>query len=137
MAISQSFVVTIEFAGAAPFMGHAQSGGMMSTRNIRLVEAHAGSSREFTLYDGDAPGYTLSVEETAQLEQLLGKIEMKAPWQAHAGFDGTNYELTLQGAMSSVTFRWWLEVPAEWEQVGAVFDYVLEVADGYHAGIRG
>ena len=129
MAIRQFFVVTIEFAEAAPFMGNAESDRVLVTRNIRLVESHAETSPIFTLYDRDAPEYTLSVDETEQLRQLLGQIEVKTPWQGYAGFDGTDYELTLLGAMSSVTFRWWVKVPAEWEQVGVLFDYVLAVAD--------
>jgi len=129
MPTRQYFVVTIEFAGAAPFTGNAQSDKVKVTREIRLAEAYAGISRSFTLYDGNGPAYTLSDQETEKLDQLLGRIEVKAPWQDYAGFDGTDYELTLLGAMSSVTFRWWVKVPAEWEQVGDVFDYVLAVAE--------
>lgn len=129
MAIKQFFVVTIAFAEAAPFMGNAQSDRVLVTRNIRLVESNVETSPSFTLYDGDAPEYILSVDETEQLRQLLGQIEVKAAWQGYAGFDGTDYELNLLGAMSSVTFRWWVKAPAEWEQVGVVFDYVLAVAD--------
>jgi hypothetical protein len=131
--IKQLFVVTIEFAGAALFGGSAQPGRRLMARNIRLVESRTESSLEYTLHDGDAPEYILSVEETAQLDHLLRQIEVKAPWQASAGLDGTDYELTLQKAMSSLTFRWWVEVPAEWKGVGAVFDHVLAVADRCHA----
>jgi hypothetical protein len=35
--------------------------------------------------------------------------------------------------MSSVTFRWWMEVPAEWREVGALLHHVLAVADGCRA----
>ena len=52
-------------------------------------------------------------------------------------FDGADYELALRGAMSSLTFRWWVEVPAEWQGVGAVFDYVMAVADGCRAWASG
>jgi hypothetical protein len=131
--IRQLFAVSIEFAGAAFFMGGAQPDRVLKTRDIRLVESCIESSRRFTLYDGDAPEYTLSIEETSQLDHLLGQIGVKVPWQASAGLDGTDYELTLQGAMSSLTFRWWVEVPAEWQEVGALFDYVLAVADDYRA----
>ena len=129
MAIKQFFTVTIEFAEAAPFKGNAQSDRVLVTRHIRLVESQAGTLPSFTLYDGDAPEYTLSVDETEQLRQLLGQLEVKAPWQGYSGFDGTDYELNLLGAMSSVTFRWWVKVPAVWQQVGVVFDYVLALAD--------
>jgi hypothetical protein len=129
MAINQFFAVTIEFAEAAPYRGNAHSDRVLVTRHIRLVESHAETSPSFILYDGDAPEYILSVSETEQLHQLLGQIEVKAPWQGSAGFDGTDYELTLLGAMSSVTFRWWVKVPAEWQQVGVLFDYVLALAD--------
>ena len=131
MAISQTYVLTIEFAGAAIFGRPAGPEMMLITRNIRLVESPPGPTRAFTLHEGDGPGYTLTGEQTAKLDRLLGEIEFKAPWQAQAGFDGTTYELVLQGAMSSVTFRWWIQAPPEWEQVGALFDYVLKVADGY------
>jgi hypothetical protein len=99
-----------------------------------LGESRAGSSRSYTLHEGEGPVYTLSVEETAQLDHLLGQIGVKAPWQGSAGFDGITYELTLQHAMSSVTFRWWIDVPDAWPGVGALFDHVLAVADGCRAG---
>jgi hypothetical protein len=134
MAISSFYYVTIEFAGAAPFAGNTQSGIRLSNRDIRLVESNADSSRSFILQDGDAPEYKLSDEETTKLDQLLGQLKVKAPWQASAGFDGANFELSLLGALSSMTFCWWMDVPAEWEGVGAVFDYVMALADGYHKG---
>ena len=129
MAVSQYFAVTIEFASAAPFLGGAQLDRVGVTREIRLVENRTKISRNFTLYDGDMPEYTLSLIETRRLDQLLGELIVKTPWQGSAGFDGVDCELTLLGAMSSVTFRWWVKAPEEWEQVGAVFDYVLAVAD--------
>jgi hypothetical protein len=132
--IRQLFVVTIEFAGAAFFTGGAHSDRVLASRDIRVVESRTGSSRSFSLHEGDGLEYTLSVEEAAQLDHLLGQIGVKVPWQASAGLDGADYELTLQAAMSSVTFRWWIDVPAEWPGVGALFDYVLAVADGCRAG---
>jgi hypothetical protein len=131
--ISQLFVVTIQFAGAAFFTGGAHPDRALASRNIRVIESGTGSSRSFTLHEGDEPEYTLSVKEAAQLDHLLGQIGVKVPWQASAGFDGADYELTLQGAKSSVTFRWWMEVPAKWQEVGALFDYVLQMADGCRA----
>ena len=133
MAIRQSFVVTIEFGGAGLFTGGAHADGMLASRNIRVVESGTGSSRSFSLREGDGPEYTLSAEEAAQLDHLLGQIGVKVPWQGRAGFDGATYELTLQHAMSSLTFRWWIDVPAEWPGVGALFDYVLAVTDGRRA----
>jgi hypothetical protein len=129
MPIRQLFVVTIEFAGAAPFVENPQPERGLGTRYLRLVEKYSEISRSFTLYGGNELEYKLSVEETEQLDQLLRQMDVKAPWQSYTGFDGTDYELTLLGAMSSVTFRWWVKAPAEWEQVGAVFDYVLAVAE--------
>ncbi|MFZ5918442.1 MAG: hypothetical protein ACOYZ7_16010 [Chloroflexota bacterium] len=134
MPIRQLFVVTIEFAGAAFFVGGAQPGREWRARDIRLIESGAGPSRRFTLHEGDGPAYLFSVQETAQLNHLLGQMGMKVPWLARAGMDGTDYELTLLAAMSCLTFRWWSEVPAEWQPVGAVFDYVVAVADGCRAG---
>ena len=129
MPIRGLYVVSIEFAGAALTSGGPQPAGMLRTRGIRLVESRADQGHTYTLYDGASPEYTLSVEETEHLEQLLGGISVKAPWQGVMGLDGADNELTLRGAMSSITFRWWMDVPPEWKQVGAVFDYVMAVAD--------
>ena len=128
MPTRQFVIVTIEFAGAASFTENEKSDKTRVTREIRLVEVYAGISRSFTLYDGNAPAYILSDKETEQLDHLLGQIVVKAPWQEYTGFDGTDYELTLLGGMSSMTFRWWMKVPAEWEQVGDLFEYVLVLA---------
>ena len=130
MPFRQLCVVTIEFAGAGLFSGGAQPAGELRNRDIRLVESRTEQLRTFILHDGTGPEYALSAEETAQLDHLLGQIAVKVPWEGRAGFDGADYELTLQGAMSSLTFRWWIEPPAEWQQVGAVVDFVLVVADG-------
>ena len=130
MPFRQLTVVTIEFAGAGPFAGGALPGGELATGNIRLVESRTGPSRTFILHDGTRPEYALSAAETAQLDHLLAQVAVKVPWEGRAGFDGADYELTLRGAMSSLTFRWWIEPPAEWQQVGAVVDFVLAVADG-------
>ena len=129
MPISQNFAVTIEFAGAAPFTGGAQSDRSFATRKIRLVESYVNQIQHFTLHEVEKPEYILTTDETARLSQMLGQMEVKVPWQGYAGFDGTDYELALLGAMSSVTFRWWVQVPSEWEQAGRVFDFVLEIAD--------
>ncbi len=128
MVIRQNIVVTIVFAGSVPFMGNAQPDGTFATRRIRLVESRAENAPSFTLSDGDKPESTLSMDESDRLQQLIGQIEVKAPWRGYVGFDGTDYELTLLGEMSSVTFRWWEKAPAEWERVGMVLDYVLELA---------
>ena len=132
MPIARLFVVTIEFADAAPFAGNSQSSRMLISRDIYLVESNDKSSRSFTLQEGNAPEYSLSVEETTHLDHLLGQIVARAPWNASAGFDGTDFELTLLGAKSSMTFRWWMDVPDVWVGVGEVFDYVLKLADESH-----
>jgi hypothetical protein len=134
MAIRQRCSVTIAFAGAGAASAGAPAGGAGKTRDVRVVESRAEQPRRFSVHDGDAPAYALSAEESAQLHHLLGRIEGRVPWRERVGLDGVDCELTLRGTMSCLTFRWWMEVPAEWEHVGAVFDYVLRVADARRAG---
>ncbi len=129
MPIRTLQTISIEFGGGGPVSPGSQPDRFPATRAIRLVESRTGQPYTFILYDGSRPEYTLAEEETERLLHLLGQIAVMAPWQPCVGFDGTDYELTLKSAMSSVTFCWWVEAPAGWETVGAVFDYVMAVAD--------
>jgi hypothetical protein len=98
--------------------------------DIRLVQSQSGEQCEFTMSGGSVEAYTLTAEETEHLLRRLARMEVSAPWRPHQGFDGTDCVLTLHGAMSSMTFCWWAEVPPEWERVGEVFDYVMQLARG-------
>ena len=129
MAIRGLQTVTIEFVGADLTGPGPQSGGFLRALDIRLVESQAEQGRAFTLHEGSRPVYALTAEETGQLLNLLEQMAVTAPWEALVGMDGTDYELILKGGMSSMVFCWWVEVPREWERVGAVFDYVMAVAD--------
>jgi hypothetical protein len=99
--------------------------------DIRLVQSQAGNQSQFTLYGGRLETYTLTAEETQHLLRRLARMEVSAPWRPHYGFDGIDCVLTLRGEMSSMTFYWWSEVPPEWERVGEVFDYVMQLARGH------
>jgi len=134
MAFQQSVAVTIEFAGAASFGNSPAAEMPFQTRSIRVIESKDDRTCGFTVHDGDSKQFMLSVEENDHLLRLLSGLEVNAPWTGCAGFDGCEYQLTLTGVMSSVTFRWWLKAPPEWEQAGRVFDYVLELADGLQTG---
>lgn len=129
MPIQTSQVLTIEFLGAGSGLSGPQSAGFPLTRAIRLVESKAGQTRTFTLYEERLPEHVITTAETEKLLLLLRQMAVTAPWQPEVGFDGTNHELALRGAMSSMTFRWWGRVPAEWRSVGKVFDYVMSIAD--------
>jgi hypothetical protein len=104
---------------------------------MRLVESKADDQHTFTLYGGGRTAYTLTAEETEYLLCKLARMEVAAPWRPLAGFDGMDCELTLTGAMSSMTFRWWSEAPPEWERVGEVFDYVQRLAERGDPGMSG
>lgn len=136
MPIRQLYAITIEFVGAAPSTLEPHPGDEVLARHIRLQEVLTGESRTFTLHEGDGPVYALSSEETARLDRLMGHLAVQAPWRAAMGFDGAGYELNLLGPMSSLTFRWWMDAPAEWGPVGMLYDYVMAVADGRRAEER-
>lgn len=123
MAVRTSQVLTIEFLGGGSGLPEPL------TRTVRLVESKAGQTRTFTLHEERLPEHVLTAEETEKLLLLLQQMAVTAPWQPETGFDGTDYELALRGAMSSMTFRWWGRVPAEWQSVGKVFDYVMSIVD--------
>lgn len=121
--------VIIDFESATPFAERpAPDSSGLPTHAVRLVESQSEQGRSFTLHDGGRPEYTLTSEETERLVALLGQIAVAVPWQSIAGFDGTDYTLVLRRAMSSITFGWWAMTPTGWESVGAVFDYVMDVA---------
>jgi hypothetical protein len=96
--------------------------------DVRLVHANTGGQQTFTMYRDGHEVCTLSDDQTEQLLDKLSRMEVSAPWRPHYGCDGIDYELTLQGAMSSMIFCWWSTVPPEWESVGELFDYVHELA---------
>ena len=121
--------IAIEFADADNSPPEVQPKSIPVARSLRLVESQINQTGTFTLYDGAVTEYILSVEETEHLLELLGRTAVKVPWQPLVGRDGTDRELTLKGAMSSMTFRWWVEVPPGWESIGAVFDYVKAIDD--------
>ena len=129
MPFTRAQQVIIDFESAIPFVGRpAPDGPGLAAPAVRLVESQSDQGHSFALHDGERPEYTLTCEETEQLVALLGQIAVTVPWQSMAGFDGTDYALVLRGAMSSISFGWWVTVPTGWESVGAVFDYVMNVA---------
>jgi hypothetical protein len=95
---------------------------------IYLVESQAGGARAFTLRTARVPAYTLNPAETEQLLSLLDRIAVPARWHPQVGFDGLTSELTLRAPMSGMTFCWWGEAPPEWQNIGAIFDFVTDVA---------
>jgi hypothetical protein len=82
----------------------------------------------FTVEIQDLPPYLFSREEADSLWQLLNQVEIVTPWQGEVGKDGMVSELIIQGGMSHIRFSWWGNVPAEWQSIGAVFDYVMAIA---------
>jgi hypothetical protein len=124
--------VTIEFAAAPSDRPEPQPDVWQPfSMDIRLVLSQAGEQPQFTMHGGRPEAVTLTAEETEQLLHRLSRMQVSAPWHPHQGFDGTDYILTLHGAMSSMTFSWWAKVPPEWERVGEVFDYVMQLARGH------
>jgi hypothetical protein len=97
---------------------------------LRLIESKTDAARTFTLVQGTRSVYTLTTGEADEFLHLLGQMAVKAPWEGPAlGCDGCTYTLILNGPMSGVTFRWWVKIPAGWESIGAVADYVLHLAE--------
>jgi hypothetical protein len=132
MAILRIQSVTIRFAGATWGAGSSSRPSQPARglqNDLVVVESQSGQERAFALYHSpDAPSYGLSAEETSELLRLAAHIQVTAPWQGMAGLDGTIYTLTLEGAMSSAAFQWWVQPPSGWESVGALFDYVRGLA---------
>ncbi len=129
MPIRTFQTISIEFGGGGPVSSGPPPDRFPIPRAIRLVESRTEQLYTFILYDDNLPEYTLAEDETEHLLHLLGQIAVIAPWQPCVGFDGTDCELTIKSMMSSMTFCWWMETPAGWETVGAVFDYVMAVVD--------
>lgn len=116
--------IIIEFAEAAePFQDSSEKHQGSIIRLVESVDKH----REFTLMVPKLPSYVLGTDETDRLLELLGQIAIAAPWQGRIGRDGTVHELSLLGAMSHVTFRWWLDAPQEWRSVGELFDHIISM----------
>ena len=84
----------------------------------------------FTVEIEDRPPYSLTQEEGDGLSRLLSQVEAVIPWQGEVGKDGMVSELTIQGGMSYIKFSWWGKPPAEWKSVGAIFYYVMDIAQG-------
>jgi hypothetical protein len=133
MPVKTLETIAIEFADADNSPPELQPKSIPVTRSLRLVESQINQTRTFTFFEGAVTAYSLSVEETEHLLELLGRTAAKVPWQPLVGRDGTDRELTLKRAMSSITFRWWVEVPPGWESIGAVFDYVKAIDDRQRA----
>jgi len=85
-------------------------------------------SRRFTLEIRDRPPYVFTREEADSLWRLLNQVEIANLWQGEFGLDGIVSELVIQGGVSHIRFSWWGDVPAEWQSIGAVFDYVMAIA---------
>ncbi len=49
--------------------------------------------------------------------------------EGELGFDGTSYELTIGMGLNSVTYRWWIELPATWAQLEAITKYIDKLTD--------
>lgn len=97
-------------------------------QEIQVVESLDNLQRTFTL---KAPGQAdtlLTPQESDRLLELCSQINVSAPWKGQMGFDGAASTLTLRGVMSEMAFSWWGNAPAEWQSVGALFDYVLTLA---------
>jgi hypothetical protein len=127
MAVMLFYSVIIEFAAPEWSRQHLQTEETFGCV-IRLVETQAGSRHSFALYEGQEPVYTLDDDETGSLLRLLGQISLRTPWDAVIGRDGATCTLRLVGPMSHAEFSWWVEVPKEWESIGAVFDYIMSLA---------
>lgn len=123
---ASSVTISIEFAGDG-WPVEPESPPPLGAL-LRIVAAGTAAGRTFALVHDAQPVYTLTPAEADELLRLVGALAPKAPWQAAAGFDGCTYTLALKGPMSGMTFTWWVDVPAGWESVGAVAEYVLGLA---------
>ena len=129
MPIMSQYTVTIVFSNVFqrshdPSQKPTDSFGEV---NIRVFESIENLQRTFTLTADGRPDYTLTNEESERLLDLVGQINVSAPWKGQMGFDGMTSTLTLQGEMSHMTYSWWGDVPAEWQSAGAVFNYVMDI----------
>jgi hypothetical protein len=75
----------------------------------------------------------LQPEEEAQLDALLAGLEIRAA-MPRMGCDGAWFILEILGGL---TLRWWVEPPPEWQSAGALFDYVMEVAERAFVRVTG
>lgn len=123
MAIINFTTVVIDFEGTTP-----QPDKRPGTF-IRL--AIPPKQHTFALYDGSRAVYQLTAAEMNQLLALLGQMQVTAPWKPTMGFDGRVCTLIIKDAQSEMNFSWWMSAPPEWERVGAVFAYVMGIAERY------
>ena len=90
--------------------------------NIGLAD-----SPEFELREASSPTYRLSAAENNTLLQCMGFVTFSALCPPLIGRDGTACELLIRQHGWDISFRWHLQLPEQWESVGALFDYAAAV----------
>jgi len=129
MPVMSLYTVRIELRGAELAGSARLPLGLPGYRDwtVRVVESGREEAPAYTLEAAGLSPYSLAAAECERLDQLLGQIEARVPWQGHFGFDGCTSELTIRGVMSHVSMNWWGDCPPEWHTAGAVVDYVREI----------
>jgi hypothetical protein len=139
MAVWNSYTVTIGLVPRCACQRAQTEEVAGCTLMVCLLESRQDSLPQFALYDGENPLCTLTADETDTLLRLLSQMMVRVPWDAVVGRDGATFTLRLEGPMSHAEFSWWETVPKGWENIGAVFDYLMLLAKrhGYGSALCG
>ncbi len=98
-------------------------------RIVSVIAGDQGGQAPYGLYEGQQRLRQLSPEETAELLRLLSDVRVCAPWNVEHGFDGHGDGLIVRDRAYGFIIHWWVAPPPGWETAGAVFDYVVRLAN--------
>jgi hypothetical protein len=87
--------------------------------------------------DDDWREYPLREEEFLTLVERAKALAVPAMPAYAMGYDADTWELTLRNGFNQTSFRWWSEVPEDWEEVERLAKRALSVVRLNCRGARG
>jgi hypothetical protein len=125
LPLTQLYHFVITFAGAA-----SRDAGPIASidRVYRILEV---PQHGWLVSENEQPA-AITGQQQARLAQLLAALE-RLPDPAleplPAGSDGTWVTAVVQRGDQQVSYRWWVHPPAEWDALGAVTQFVQQLAE--------
>jgi hypothetical protein len=86
--------------------------------SLHFVNLGSADKPEFELRRGQQAAYRLSPEENTKLVRLMQGMTISAPQTPVQALDGMVTELSIRQHGSELSFRWHIQLPAEWDSVG-------------------
>jgi hypothetical protein len=67
--------------------------------------------------------------EAEALERCLARVSLPLLPQFAIGLDGTTWKLDLENGWNKVQLEWWPQLPAAWESLRPLLDYLAALAE--------